>query len=202
MSFQSSNSANNRRSYYRLQDKVYIELRLLDAEKVQLLVNQHRQLPQKKDEDTMYLDQLGRQLENILATVRSESPAAAQALEVMNRKVDFLAGMLFFERFRNAPADAKTVKTSTVDISEGGLSFNSKAPYKDGTHVELKIVVVGARVGIETVAQVVNSQKLERKGVEYFRIGLEFPFIAESDRRVLSRYIMDRQREQIRNVED
>jgi hypothetical protein len=193
---------NNRRSFYRLQDRVYIEFLPITKEKAETILASKQIMTPRQDEDSMYLDSLNRQMGSLMATVRSEHSGVAQYLDVMNKKIDFVAGMLFFERFRNSAGQKKALRTNTVDISEGGLSFNSKVPYKNETYFQMKIIIVSARVGIECIACVVSCTAKKRGDLNYYRIGVQFPFLPEEDRRSLTRYIMERQRENIRSLSD
>ncbi|MDH5546510.1 MAG: PilZ domain-containing protein [Gammaproteobacteria bacterium] len=192
----------NRRSYYRLQDRVYIEFAPISSDEAKKILDSRKAMSPRTDEDSMYLDSLNRQMGSLMTLIRSESNAVSQYLDVLNKKVDFIAGIIFFERFRSVHSDTKTVRTNTVDISEGGLSFNSKVTYKNGIYFKMKIIAISARVGIETVAKVVSSVPKKRKSLDYFRIGVQFPQLPEEDRRALTRYIMERQRESIRGLSD
>lgn len=195
-------SDDNRRSYYRLHDRIYIEFVPVSSKKAEAIIASKKMISPKQDEDSLYLDSLNRQLGSLMASVRTEHPGIAQYLEVMNKKVDFFGGMLFFERFRNSAGKAKAVRTYTVDISEGGLSFNSKVSYENETYFQMKIIVINARVGVECIAKVVSSTRKQRGDLNYYRIGVQFPFLPEEDRRSLTRYIMERQRENIRSLSE
>jgi c-di-GMP-binding flagellar brake protein YcgR len=49
---------------------------------------------------------------------------------------------------------------------------------------------------------VVSCTAKKRGDLNYYRIGVQFPFLPEEDRRSLTRYIMERQRENIRSLSD
>ena len=197
-----ASSTDNRRSFYRLQDRIYIEFLPISKEKADSILLSGKAISPKQDVDSMYIESLNRQMGSLMATVRSDHPGVAQYLEVMNKKVDFVAGMLFFERFKSTVGHSKSIRTNTVDISEGGLSFNSKVSYTNDTYFQMKIIIVNARIGIECVACVVSSMVKKRGDLEYYRIGVQFPQLPEEDRRSLTRYIMERQRENIRSLSE
>ncbi|MDH5218539.1 MAG: PilZ domain-containing protein [Gammaproteobacteria bacterium] len=197
-----SQADDNRRSFYRLQDRIYIEFTPISNEKANSILAAGKTISPKQDMDSLYIESLNRQMGSLMATVRSETSAVAQYLDVLNKKVDFVAGMLFFERFKNTKGQSKAIRTNTVDISEGGLSFNSKVAYKNDTYFQMKIIIVSARIGIECIACVVSSQAKKRGDLDYFRIGVQFPHLPEEDRRSLTRYIMERQRENIRSLSE
>lgn len=188
----------DRRNYFRLEDKVYIEYALVNQVQAAEFTQQQVNQPQARDDDNLYLDALTRQITTLTTSLRGESSVTVQAVELLNRKIDYIAGILFFDKFRTSSGDGKGVRTSTVDISEGGMSFNARNPLDMNQYMRLRVVIVSARLGIETVGKVVSCHEKQHKDMHYYRIGVEFPKLHEADRRALARYIMDKQREQIR----
>ncbi len=192
------NEDDDRRNFYRLEDRVYVEYRHLSKSEVKAMLTENNRYVPKDDDFDLALEIYNQQLRATSIGMRSEIPEAVQYLETLNRKVDLLVGMLAFERFRSAANGIDNVATSTYDISEGGISFNAPEPLAKGSYLLLKMVIMGAKLGIETIGKVVRSrvEKLDKN--EMHRVGVEFPYILEMERRSLTKYIFDRQREQIR----
>lgn len=191
-----------RRSFFRLLDRVYVEYRPVTKEEVDKALAARSPSTPPKDDFNHQLDQLSTQLHTLTASIRSEDPAVAQYLEVLNRKVDLLAGVVFFDRFRNIPGDGKRIRTTTVDISEGGVSFNSRTPRNIGDYLDLRLAIVGARLGLRTFGRIVQCIEKTHDGTTYHRLGAEFVMMQEYDRRQIARFIMDRQRERIQQEKD
>jgi len=194
-----------RRNFFRLQDSVYIEYRQATEAEVKKDLKGEKNAP-KADDVSFQLDAVSKQISPLLADLKSTSSAVYPVLELLNRKVDLISSMLFFDHFVNTEEGSGSLSTSTVDISEGGVSFDSQTPFKHGTYVYVRLVIVGFRYGLETFGKVRHCGDLSKeKGADgetpnaRFRIGLEFPHLSEYDRKQLTRYIFDRQRELIRN---
>jgi len=188
-----------RRNFFRLDDRSYLEYRCLTEQELGAIGQSLDKIQPPKDGFNSELEQVNRSLAPLLATLRNEVPGIVQCLEVLNRKIDIIAGLVLFERLKNESGDACVITTtSTIDLSEGGASFETEENIAVGTQIYLKMMVLGARFGIETYAVVVHqvAQK-STNGQTRYRLGIEFPMIAEPDRKLLARYILDRQREQI-----
>lgn len=191
-----------RRSFFRLHDRIYVEYRAVSKEEVDKALAGRTPSTPPRDDFNHQLDLLSTQLHTLTSSIRSEDPAIAQYLEVLNRKVDLLAGVVFFDRFRNVPGDGKRIRTTTVDISEGGISFNSRTPRNLGDYLDLRLAIVGARLGLRTFGKVVQCIEKTHDGTTYHRLGAEFVMMQEYDRRQVARFIMDRQRERIQQEKD
>lgn len=191
-----SDNSNERRNYFRLKNSVLIEFRPASKDEVDAFLSNEENIKADKIDVTYQIDQISRQLNSLLQNVRQESNAVAQYLELLNSKVDYLASMLSFEKFRNAALDGILESTQTLDISEGGMSILSKKRIEMNEFVYCKMAIMGYRLGMETFGKVVRvDESKNHKG--QFILGVEFPFLKELDRRNLTRYIFDKQREQI-----
>ena len=84
----------------------------------------------------------------------------------------------------------------TIDISEGGFSFKSHQPFEVGSVLFCKIIIVGYRLGLETYGKVVRSKAGKQNG--NYQVAVELPYLNELDKKNLTRYILDKQREQLR----
>ncbi len=186
-----------RRSFFRLLDRVYVEYRPVTKEEVDKALASRTTSTPPKDDFNNQMDQLSAQLHTLTSAIRSEDPAIAQYLEVLNKKVDLVAGIVFFDRFRNLPGEGKRVRTTTLDLSEGGVSFNSKTPRNIGDYLDMRLAIVGARLGVRIFGRIVQCVEKIHDGTTYHRLGAEFVMLQEYDRRQIARFIMDRQRERI-----
>ncbi|MDH5259523.1 MAG: hypothetical protein OEX07_16025, partial [Gammaproteobacteria bacterium] len=56
--------------------------------------------------------------------------------------------------------------------------------------------IIGYRLGMETFGKVVRCEPLKKEAG--FFVGVELPYLKELDRKNLTRFIFDKQREQLR----
>jgi len=199
-----SDDEQERRSYYRIEECVYIEYRPVTTDELAQLKNHNGKFKPKKDAFSVELEQFNRELSPMLTTLRRENPSLAQYLEVINKKIDVIASHLVFDQFKKSAEDKTIITTTrTIDISEGGVSFNRPEPYGIGEYFHIKLVIVDARFGIDTYGRVIHCSLESSEGDRrVFRVGVEFPVLYESDRKLLMRYILDRQREKIRKLKN
>lgn len=83
-----------------------------------------------------------------------------------------------------------------IDISGGGLRFNSKQPHEPGTElvVEFQLVVGGAVKKYAVSARVISSTYLVNKDKSVYENRMEFTDIAESMREDIVKYIFEEER--------
>jgi len=197
MSGNKVDNSNERRNFFRLQNSVLIEFRPASQQEVKNFLSDEKDIKAEPLDVTYELDQISRQLSSLIQNIRQESNSISQYLELLNKKVDYLGSMIMFEKIRNSAMDGKLESTQTLDISEGGMSFLSSMEGEIGQHVYCKLAIMGYRLGMETFGKVIRSAPAPEKP-GFFRLGVEFPYLRELDKKNLTRYIFDKQREQLR----
>lgn len=185
-----------RRTHFRLPNNVLIEYHSANEEELRQFLSDEGNIRTDEIDLTYQLDQISRQLTPLLVNIRQDSPAISQYLDLLNKKVDLLASMLSFEKFKMDADQGIFEVTETLDISEGGLSFYSRNSFSDGDILYCKLAIVGYRLGMETYGRVVRCVKDDVS--DGYNIGLELPYLKELDKKNLTRYIFDKQREQLR----
>jgi hypothetical protein len=179
---------------------VLIEYRSADKEELRQFLSDEGNIRTDEIDLTYQLDQISRQLTPLLVNIRQESSPVSQYLDLLNKKVDLLASMLSFEKFQKDAGDGIFEVTETLDISEGGLSFYSRHKFAMGDILYCKLAIVGYRLGMETYGIVVRSKADENS--DGYNIALELPYLKELDKKNLTRYIFDKQREHLRRRAD
>ena len=185
-----------RRDYFRLPDKVLFEYRKATEAEVERFISNEENIKSDEIDVTYLLDKYSRQLSPVLLNIRQESPAVAQYLELLNQKIDLIASMQAFDRIHHAEKSNQLETTETQDISEGGLSFKSHIEFDLGDLIYCRLAIVGYRLGMETFGKIVRSEPI--KNEDNFCIGVELPYLKELDRKNLTRFIFDKQREKLR----
>ncbi len=196
-----SGQVNNRRSYFRLQKGILIGFRPASKPEVDDFLLDQDNIKAEKLDVNYQLDQISRQLSTLLQNIRQESSSVALYLELMNKKIDVIASMLSFEYAASATPSGALSTTETFDISEGGMSFLSEKSLEIDQFVYCKLAIMGYRLGLETFAKVTRVEA-SADDASHFNIGVEFSFLKEQDRKNLSRFILDKQREQQRDSRD
>lgn len=189
----------DRRNFFRLEDQVYLQYRPASEEEVKKARAIEPSVAPKAFDARFQLDTLSQQLSPLLMNIRAESPAIAQYLEGLNRKLDVIAGMVLMQQAGKEDSEQHYSSATTVDISEGGVSFDADTSPELNSFLFCRMSIAGFQLGLETYGKVVyTSQSKENAGK--VRVGVEFPYITEYERKQLTRYIFDKQREMIRQA--
>jgi len=196
-----SSSSNERRNFFRLSNKVFLGYRKAAEEEVKQFLQNEEHIKTDSIDMSHLLDQISRQMTPTLINIRQESSAIAQYLDLLNQKVDLIASMVSFQQFRLDTEQGMLESTETLDISEGGFSFKSTHQIPENDHIFCRIAIMGYRLGMETFGKVVRCSPVKQQTGQYC-IAVELPYLKELDKKNLTRFIFDKQREQLRNRVD
>lgn len=111
-------------------------------------------------------------------------------LKLINAKLDYLIGLLTREKegFHELPI-------KRVNLSEKGVRFPSEVPFEVGTPLEVKLVLeLYQPLGFYLYGRVLRCEKQE----EYYDVALEWLHLPPEVREKLSFFILQKQREIIR----
>jgi hypothetical protein len=176
-----------RREYFRITDRLLVEVRQIDYEEsVELGKNllQCDFLPDSEN-DT------GSRAFRPPAFERSE---LYEFLEVLDRKLNVILELLLKkdERFSNEYTD--------VNISAAGLRYRSEKDVPEGAYVDLRIVLpYFPNPRIAAVGMVVRSSCTGcEEGKDIWEMAVKFIAISEKHRDVLINYVFAKEREQLR----
>jgi hypothetical protein len=175
-----------RRRYFRVEDSVHLEYRVLGADEYAAL----REAPPASDEAdvTLQLRALSSQAGALLAGVRKDLPDVANYLAILDRKVELLARALVGRRFAGA-----LQPDTPVDVSAGGIAFAIAEPLARGTPVQVRIVFFPSHLCIQAIGEVVHCEANAADANRAYHVGIEFTAIAEMARDALVRHTLERQ---------
>jgi hypothetical protein len=168
----------DRRDYFRIDDKVLLDLVSVDDQALTLPPQHHFR------QGGMF--NLLRELRNIdaennhiLRTISEQDRELEYYLRGLNQKIELIASSLMQQN-----EDSATITPQTVSLSEGGISFDSDVNYAIGDYVAVQLTLLPERMGICVYLEICNLSD------ETPRIGANFIGLKEGDRQVLARHIM------------
>lgn len=176
-----------RREYFRITDRLLVEVREIDYEESLELGKNLQQCDLLPDS------------ENDSASRSFRPPAfdrneLYEFLEVLDRKLNTILELLLKkdERFYNEYAD--------VNISAAGLRYRSEKHLPEGAYVDLRIVLpYFPNPRIAAVGMVVRSSRSETEECrDAWETAIKFVAISERHRDVLINYVFAKEREQLR----
>ncbi|MFC6672482.1 PilZ domain-containing protein [Marinobacterium aestuariivivens] len=175
----------DRRQFYRIDHRVALDYRVVpeadvmsSARPYHFDVSPHFLLLgelQSMESDTGHL----------LRKIAEKQPDVAAYLKLLNRKIDAVAQSLVSEELSNSSG----LRLKSINLSEGGLSFDSNQSLNQGDYLALKLVFPENRLGMLLYARVQRCYQIEGG----FHIAIEFFKLTESCRTLIARYILEAQ---------
>ena len=125
----------------------------------------------------------------LLRNIHDKSPEISAYFLSVNKKIETVAAVI-----------AKQIVSEhenniAVDLSEGGIGFQSNAPLEIDKYYAIKIWFNEKMTGVAAYVKVVACQQLDDNG---YRISCQFKELSEVDEKLISRHIMQVQAKQQR----
>lgn len=180
----------DRRNYFRIDDVTILYYRVLSEDED---INQDCLAQLSIDKLTLKarFESLSRELTPLGSVIGEANPKLAQYLAVIDKKLDMLSEVLL-----NSALDELNEEPKKVNISAGGLSFESSDPVELGSLLELRIILLPTYVGIYSHARVVSckAEGDEADDEGMYKIAVEFIRMDEELRDLISRHVLSRER--------
>lgn len=182
-----------RREYYRIDDRIALEIHVLtDSEASETGMLQDAS-PLFNLLSELHLSEFESQ--HLLRQVSEADRTLANFLKAQNKRIDLLSQVV-----------AQTLLTrigepQPVTLSEGGITFAQAEALQPATPLSIKMALMPQALGLLLRAQVVHcSDQPNADGL--FEIGTEFVALADAQRQLLARYILQRQQQERRLARD
>ena len=174
-----------RREYYRIADTMALEFAPLDE-------------AAEADADTcgsplfnlladLHLAEY--EAQHLLRNIGERDRTLANYLKTLNRRIDLLGQALAQSLLRDISAPR------SVNISEGGISFQDPQAVPEGSLLALRLVLLPQAMGLCLRGRVVHCSPIDQGGYE---IGIEFEALSDAQRQLLARHILQRQAQERR----
>jgi hypothetical protein len=173
---------NERRQHFRIEDHVYFEYKILQPGNCYsdtLITNDLLgEGGQKYLETVQYFQTLDYELAELTQSLALKEPAIAHYLNLINAKIDYLVRHLTI---------GDKAQLRKVNISLGGMSFNTNERIKEKTYLKLVIYTKPKMMPIIVNAIVVYSQYLNPNS---HRTAINFEGLTAEQEQLLSQHIM------------
>nr|NLU58898.1 PilZ domain-containing protein [Pseudomonas sp. BIGb0427] len=178
----------DRREYYRIEDRIALEISPLSAAEA---------LGTDLLQDTSPLFNLLSELhlsefesQHLLRQLSDKDRTLAAFLKAQNKRIDLLSAVVAQTLLGQLSAPQAVV------LSEGGIEFNRAEPLAAGERVAVKMVLMPQALGLLLRAKVTHC---DRQADGQYEIGTEFVDTTDAQRQ-LARYILQRQAQQRRQA--
>ncbi|CAI8700783.1 PilZ domain-containing protein [Pseudomonas sp. IT-196MI5] len=176
----------DRREYYRIEDTIALEIRLLSAAEAtgQEVLQDASPLFNLLSE--LHLSEFESQ--HLLRQLSERDRTTAAFLKSQNKRIDLLSQVVALTVL------GQIGEPQPVIISEGGIDFQHPTPIAAGAHLSVKLVLMPQALGLLLRARVTHC---DRKGDGY-DVGTEFEHLTDAQRQLLARHILQKQAQQRR----
>ncbi|MGH1440323.1 MAG: PilZ domain-containing protein [Cellvibrionaceae bacterium] len=130
--------------------------------------------------------QFDNDLHSTLEVIRQDNLAVADYLDMLNQKMNLLSQQML----SNEAVSANDSDSGRIDLSQGGIGFDSSTPLGIESWIAVKLVFLPAYTGLLTYAQVTRNQMQEDGS---YLIGARFHQLNDEQHRLLARQVMQAQ---------
>ena len=187
----STSDEEDRREYYRIDDRIALEITILPAGETSGEDMLQDASPLFDLLGEMHLAEF--ETQHLLRQLGEADRAVEAVLKAQNKRIDLLSQMVaqtLLERIGEA---------RPVVLSEGGLAFFQQQPMVEHTRLALRIALMPQALGLSLKASVTNCIAV---GNDQFEIGTQFVDISDAQRQLLARYILHKQQVQRRQARE
>ncbi|WP_213877834.1 PilZ domain-containing protein [Pseudomonas sp. dw_358] len=170
-----------RREYYRIDDRIALEIRALtdsEARDTELLQDDS---PLFNLLSELHLSEFESQ--HLLRQISETDRALAAFLKAQNKRIDLLSQLVA------QTLTSRIGEPQPVTLSEGGVTFTQDKPLLPDTPLSIKMALMPQALGLLLRARVVHCYDIDGR----FEIGTEFVSLADAQRQLLARYILQKQ---------
>lgn len=184
-----SSSTADRRSYYRIDDDVFFEYRLIQERQVNSVISRTRKQDSGRSKLLEEIDALSRQSRAQLKGIKKSHPIIARYLSTLDDKIDALA------RHVSAQDDSGNGRPNRrVNLSAGGVAFYSDEPIAPESLIALTLKLFPSHREITTYGPVVYCRhEPETNPDAPYRVAVNFAFMRSQDRESLVNHVLGRQ---------
>lgn len=187
----SNQDVNDRREYYRIEDRIALDFSLISSAEAHASEPLHDNSPLFNLLSELHL--MDFESQHLLRHISERDRTLANYLKVINKRIDLLGQAVAQSLLRDIGAPR------LVSISEGGISFNHGQAVPTGSHLAIKMVLMPQALGLLLRAQVVHCQA---RADGQFEIGTEFETLTDTQRQLLARHILQKQALQRRQARE
>lgn len=192
------NNGREKRRAFRILERVHLKYEVLTDREFENGLEEHRMSKGIAEGSRSRLTDIDARLGEKLYVVRSQSPAAAECLALLNQKVNLLIEQ--FPALRESQTSLVRSEAQSCEVSAVGMTFAANEVLAPGTKLAMRLLFVADNCYIETLARVVR--KLDRPGTasaeKPFSVAVDFQGMKPEQKDVLIQHLLNRESETLR----
>ena len=178
-----------RRRYFRIDDTALIKYRVIAAEDLAQARAEVAEHVLQAANLRAALAPLTLRLAELTPALKRESAALSEAIQLLDRKLDLLAGVMSLELGQGGDAEHREHEPSSVNLSGGGVALQAPLPLAVDTWLSIDLVLLPGVHALRAIGRVVDC----RRRAADFALGVEFDALREEDRDTLISHVVRRQ---------
>ena len=179
----------DRRNYYRIEDEIFLEYRVIQKKQVQELLAGLHTRASSQNNLVSDINDLSRQTNAQLKTIKKTHPIISRYLSALDEKINLIA-----QHISAMDGTGRGKPNKRVNISAGGLAFYSQAQFSPETFLAVSLKLFPSHREILTYGPVVYCQfEPDIEPSMPYRTAVTFAFMREPDREALINHILDKQ---------
>jgi hypothetical protein len=190
---------NDRRNFFRINDRVYIDITELNYDEVSEVASAIKNSPSidNDSQEKRQLSTIQASLTHLIEQINHTDRQVARALRLIDDKVSIISHMV--QRQQNTTDSRKMVESN---LSGGGIAFMTALQYTYKTTLDLRIELQPSGTIVHTIANVVACDKhYDAPKDKPYYLRLVFTHMSEYDRNFLVKHTLSRQAEILRTTE-
>ncbi len=177
---------NDRRQYFRINDKVSLKYRVVQGIDIETEVKRTEHEKNNLAELKNAFNCIEAKIMTKMGRVEEVSPLVAEILGLFDKKLSLIESMIM----HNDDKDNSITETQHVNLSASGMSFESNTPINDDVKLKMERVLFPEYQFIPLYARVVDCRKKMDDNLYRFNIAVDFVGISESDQEIIMQHIL------------
>jgi hypothetical protein len=197
-------SADDRRSYFRIDDTVRMSLREVPAEEIEQRLDEFEHDLADNFTVMSSLAAITSQMTMGLRRIENRDPDLAAYLRAIDQKIEVIG-----RAFLAQEPEAVSERAIPVNLSAGGMCVGVAEPFEVGAQLEIRMLLFPSFTGLMIYGSVVGCEPAPEDGEEHTGLNgyrhlarIEFTHIREQDRELLIRHLLRRQSDQLRERQE
>ena len=188
----------DRRRYFRINDKVSLKYRVVQGLDIQaeIVRTEHEQntLAEMKNA----FNCIEAKIMSKMPRIEEVNPLVAEVLELFDKKLSLVESMVLHKE-----DDANSITdTQEVNLSASGMAFESNTPINEDVNLKMELILFPEYQFIPLYARVVECHKKMDDNLYRFNIAVDFVGISEIDQETIMQHVLSRQAATIKKERD
>lgn len=195
MNHTNTNTTDNRRRFFRIDDEVNLQYKIVDA---QIALNDNKENTESLSSCSIVttLDRLSEEAKLIMLRVRKIQPEVAEYLKILDTKIDLISQEAIRQHNNLAEENIRN-----ANISATGLAFENNVEIEKGELLEIKLLLTSFSTVIVVYGQVIYCKNVDTEDDTMpYLVGIDYVNINEQDREILIKHVVKKQMQQIRDI--